>query len=178
MTRGKYFVALGLVSFIAFLHSAPVVQAAEETRIDAPSVREQQGKALVNKGTALGQQGKPVEAIIDRNGEILPDKLEIRFNYHSTGQSFNGMSVSRLDGCIFEDVASGEKLVYKKLVIDGETVVSVQAVQGQLPSEGNMVKFVLGGGKYKQVGSGSLMSAGTFEYKLKNGVLALLLQKK
>lgn len=106
---------------------------------------------------------------IDRKGEKLPDLMRLEFTYTKTGQSVNGMPVAKLSGYAFFDKATGEKLKYKKLVIDGRTVAHARCYSEPGMTGSNVVEFSFDGGRFIQY-SGNV----TLAYKIENEILTVL----
>jgi hypothetical protein len=100
MTRGKYFVALGLIFFIAVLiavlHVASGVQTAEKTNIDAPGVSEPVAQARNNEEVAKRLAGvgvtqpKPAVAASDQTGTIHFGEMPIQISIGEIGKDDEG----------------------------------------------------------------------------------------
>ena len=111
--------------------------------------------------------------LISKDGTILPDEMSLIFTYQQTGQAVNGTPVAKLNSFVFKDALSGEELKYRKLVIDGKTVVGTRCYAESGMNGMNVAEFSFGGGRYKGYNV-ALGHSKTLKYKLENGTLTVL----
>ena len=125
-----------------------------------------------SRGKAKVQQNNKY-FLISKDGVKVPDEMSLIFTYQQTGQAVNGTPVAKINGFAFKDALSGEELKYRKLVIDGKTVVSTRCYAESGMNGMNVAEFSFGGGRYTSY-SIALGHSKTMNYKLENGTLTVL----
>ena len=101
---------------------------------------------------------------INKKGETLPGTIELEFHY---------LPVGGLAGFIFRDVKTKQTITYKKLVIDGQTVISSRYYMEPGMNGMNVVEFFFRGGRY----IGYSLAVGytkKLSYNYENGTLYIL----
>lgn len=99
--------------------------------------------------------------------------LKIVFIYKDTGKKFNNLPIAKISSFIFRDSTTNQEIKYKKLVIDGNTVIRSRVYSEPGMNGMDMVEFSFNGGKYTSFGA-PMKGTISKNYELKNGTLTLL----
>jgi hypothetical protein len=109
--------------------------------------------------------------------ENVKNILYIEFTYQNTGKTVNvngiNLQTSKLSSFIFKDAVTNQEIKYKKLVIDGNTVIRSRVYSEPGINGMNIAEFLFEGGKYIKFGA-PLKNTISKKYKLENGTLTLL----
>jgi hypothetical protein len=116
------------------------------------------------------------ESTSDGQGNVQ-ETLYIEFIYQNTGKTVNvngiNLQTSKLSRFVFKDAATNQEIIYRKLVIDGNTVIRSQVYSEPGINGMNIAEFSFEGGKYKKFGA-PLKNTISKKYTLENGTLTLL----
>jgi hypothetical protein len=108
--------------------------------------------------------------------ENIQNTLYIEFIYQKTGKTVNvnGMNLqtSKLSSFTFKDAATNQELTYKKLVIDGNTVIGSRVYVEPGMNGMNIVEFSFEGEKYINFGAPPKNTISK-KYKFENGTLTI-----